>query len=308
MSFLQTFSANAKLLLSGEYLLLKGALALAVPLKFRQLIRIQKGEDAILKWKAEDCNGVWFQSEIEMPFYRIISSSDINIAENLITLLKAAAELNHEFLNECSSKNVSCFLDWDHKWGLGSSSSLIVLVSKWAQIDAFEMHRLVSSGSGYDVFCSASASPILFSLKNDVPKVEYVNFQPPFADNLYFVYLQNKQSSSSAVKSFLNQSNTDENAIREVTEITTQMLKVQTLQEFMTLVSRHELIISETINMIPVRERLFDDFEGVVKSLGAWGGDFVMVATTLEEEKVKKYFADKGYPVIFAWNQMLRFA
>jgi len=38
--------------------------------------------------------------------------------------------------------------------GLGSSSTLIVNISKWANVDPFQVHKLISKGSGYDIAAS----------------------------------------------------------------------------------------------------------------------------------------------------------
>jgi len=47
---------------------------------------------------------------------------------------------------------------------------------------------------------------------------------------------------------------------------------------------------------------LFSDFSGSIKSLGAWGGDFVLVA---HSENPTAYFKEKGYEVIFSYHQMV---
>ncbi len=46
--------------------------------------------------------------------------------------------------------------------------------------------------------------------------------------------------------------------------------------EFEELLILHEKLISKAIGISPIQERLFSDYKGVIKSLGAWGGDFVL--------------------------------
>ena len=55
---MQEFYAHGKLLISGEYLVLKGAIALAVPTKFGQKMQIieEPGSDNIIHWKSYDVN------------------------------------------------------------------------------------------------------------------------------------------------------------------------------------------------------------------------------------------------------------
>ena len=49
----------------------------------------------------------------------------------------------------------------------------------------------------------------------------------------------------------------------------------------------------------------FNDFEGEMKSLGAWGGDFFMAATEWDNDKVIEYFRNKGLDVIFKYNDII---
>ena len=51
-----------------------------------------------------------------------------------------------------------------------------------------------------------------------------------------------------------------------------------------------------------IQEKLFPDFKGVIKSLGAWGGDFVMA---ISKENPTAYFKEKGYPVVLSYEEMI---
>ena len=57
------YRANGKLLLSGEYLVLHGALALAVPLKKGQTLDVYSGKPGFLQWEAYHPDGLWIQAE-----------------------------------------------------------------------------------------------------------------------------------------------------------------------------------------------------------------------------------------------------
>jgi len=65
---------------------------------------------------------------------------------------------------------------------------------------------------------------------------------------------------------------------------------------------KHQAIMSDVLEMLTVKEQLFHDFKGVVKSLGAWGGDFVMV---LSKENPKEYFISKGFETILTYDEMV---
>jgi hypothetical protein len=81
---------------------------------------------------------------------------------------------------------------------------LINNVAQWLQIDAFELLNNSFGGSGYDIACAQKDTPIVYRLENGLPFVEPVTFNPEFTDKLYFVYLNKKQSSKAAIKSYYN--------------------------------------------------------------------------------------------------------
>ena len=47
-----------------------------------------------------------------------------------------------------------------------------------------------------------------------------------------------------------------------------------------------------------IRDR---DYEGQIKSLGAWGGDFILAAGPVNS---KKYFYDKGYNTVLNYKEI----
>ena len=63
--------------------------------------------------------------------------------------------------------------------------------------------------------------------------------------------------------------------------------------------------MGELLGRPTIREPLFTDLEGWVKSLGAWGGDFVMIASPLPAEKLLSYLAAKGLTTVFNYNQLV---
>lgn len=50
---------------------------------------------------------------------------------------------------------------------------------------------------------------------------------------------------------------------------------------------------------------LFHDFPGEIKSLGAWGGDFLLAAASTNVEKQKKYFQQKGFETSFNYKELV---
>ena len=64
----------------------------------------------------------------------------------------------------------------------------------------------------------------------------------------------------------------------------------------------HQVILSNLLETETVKEMLFPDFKGIVKSLGAWGGDFVMV---IAEKNPVDYFESLGYNTILTYQEMI---
>mgnify|MGYP003959591373 FL=1 len=73
-------------------------------------------------------------------------------------------------------------------------------------------------------------------------------------------------------------------------------------KNFNDLIYSHEQIISKLISKKPIKKELFDNFSGEIKSLGAWGGDFIMASC---EEDPSNYFKNKGYSTIFKYTDII---
>ena len=300
----QKYYTHGKFLLTGEYLVLKGALALALPLKLGQSLTIETVCTPSLQWNAYKHNGPWFSVTMNTENLEIINSDDQPKAEKLSEILKAVKQLN-----PAAFKDGLCFetrLDFDPNWGLGSSSTLIANLARWANVNPYELLKLTFGGSGYDIACATAEQPIYYQLIDNQPNVEIIDFNPSFAEHLFFIYQGQKQSSSKEIKAFLAKSNPIDlqKDIEAVSEISRAVPKCQSLEEFAMLMQCHERIISRCIGQEPVQKR-FPDFEGVLKSLGAWGGDFILAATRWGENQVKEYFKGKGLEVVFGYKEIV---
>ena len=51
-----------------------------------------------------------------------------------------------------------------------------------------------------------------------------------------------------------------------------------------------------------IKKELFSDFEGSIKNLGAWGGDFILASCL---SNPSSYFIDKGFNVVINFNEMI---
>lgn len=302
------FHANGKLLLSGEYFVLDGARAIGLPCKYGQSLEITPlDEEGFIYWKSKTMNGEnWFEGTFHISDLSILKTSDHKIAAVLQNILRQAKKLNPKFLKNKTALKVETKLEFPRLWGLGTSSTLIYNIAAWSELDPFHLSANTLGGSGYDIACAGSDGPVLYQLSEGKPKVKKIGFDPEFKEHLYFVYLAKKQNSREGITRYREKARFNAENIFAISKLTDAFLAAKTLEDFQKIIFAHEQIVSDTIEMPKVQDLYFSDFEGVVKSLGAWGGDFVLVATELSETKTKRYFNNKGFNTFLPYEQMIR--
>lgn len=299
------FYSHGKLLFTGEYLVLDGAKALAVPTNGGQYLTVKSIDEPKLIWRSFDENNqVWFEDEFLLLDLKG-SKPDNDITIKLLEILLVAKELNSDFLMSRSGFYVTTKLTFDKSFGLGTSSSLIANIAKWANIDPYQLLWKSFRGSGYDLACATSVSPLVYSIIDELPVINTIVFNPLFKDQIYFVYLNKKQDSKEGILHYRTLSEkTKEGAIIEVNRLVELIIECCELKVFNSLLKAHEKVISELIKVTTVQETLFPDYtKGIVKSLGAWGGDFVLV--TVNDKSDLNYFLENGYGTIFSYDEML---
>jgi len=159
-------------------------------------------------------------------------------------------------------------------------------------------------GSGYDIAAAGNNLPITYQLTDNGPVSFTADFNPPFREYLFFVYLNRKQNSREAIAHYRNQANEDiQGLIDKVSGITEQIIRSESLEEFKIFLKAHETLISKAIHLPRIQTELFPDYPGVIKSLGGWGGDFIL-ATGREAEKA--YFKEKGYHSILDYQDLIK--
>jgi mevalonate kinase len=302
----QTFYSNGKLLLTGEYLVIDGASALAIPTQKGQSLSVKETEEGSqLIWKSWTYdNQCWLDVHFSLPDFSIEKSSDQNKSKWLQKLLFSVRELDPSFLTKTNSIEVETNLDFPRNWGLGSSSTLINNVAQWAQVDPFSLHFKVSNGSGYDIACAKEDSPIVYSTQHQIQTINPIQLEKSFFDQVFFVHLNKKQNSFEAVTSY-NDIKTEielQQCIESLNQITNKFIQADTLQEWEAAMNEHEHLISNIIEQETIKEKLFPMYPNSIKSLGAWGGDFIMATGALND---MNYFIHKGYNTIIQWKDMV---
>lgn len=302
---MQHYYSNGKLLLSGEYLILDGALGLALPTSYGQSMEISPISGGMLLWEStNELKQTWFKAEYDLNNLSVQGhEGDQSIAITLQKILQKAKNLNSEFLEPNKGYMVRTYLDFPRNWGLGTSSTLINNIAQWAKVDPYQLLFESFGGSGYDIACAKSNSAITYKLKDGIPLSTSVKFDPPFKDQLYFVHLNKKQISKDSISEYKKGSTINSLYLERITKITERILKCSALKEFAILLAEHESILSNILKKQPVQELLFKDFSGQTKSLGAWGGDFILATGNAE---TPDYFKQKGYETVIPYSKMVK--
>jgi len=296
--------AHGKLLLTGEYAVLDGALALALPVRYGQTLDVTPGETGLLHWTSRDeTGGIWFDAIFTLPGLEPVSASDAPTAERLRQMLHACRRQNPQFLVDTQGRQVSTCTDFPRAWGLGTSSTLIAALARWAAADPYPVLFETLGGSGYDIACAFADGPLLYRLAGARPQVEPVTFEPPFAGQLFFVFLEKKQDSRAGIRHFREHAQQDSGLIEAISALTQSCLQARTLADFSAILLEHEQLIGRALGLPRVQDLYFADFPGVVKSLGAWGGDFVLAAS--DASGVPGYFQEKGFGVCIPYSEMV---
>ena len=293
--------SSGKVLLTGEYVILDGALSLASPSKFGQHLKYEENQSNLINWKSINLDGkIWFECSMRNENLEIKSTSSKKVSDTLIRIINLIREFNPSFLKNNGS-DILTNLTFDKNWGLGSSSTLISNIATLSGVDPYILNNHIFKGSSYDIACANSISPIVYQLKEGQRIIDEVSFKPSFHEKIYFIYLNKKQSSISEIKNY-NNKKVSESTINEISNITSMILQCKTIEAYDKLIESHELIISKLLSKPTIKETLFKDFNGSIKSLGAWGGDMIMVTS---HNDPNGYFKEKGYSTIFRYEELL---
>ena len=297
------FKSNGKLLITSEYLVMKGAMALAIPAKLDQELNVISTNSDFVNWKSfNKDNQIWYEEKFFLDKGALIYHGEKNKMSDLIVRL---FDYIHKFNNpEKSIGNEFIWkINFNINWGLGSSSTLINNLSKWAKVNPYKLLFSVFNGSGYDIACCDKSNPIIFQKKDDYLSVSDTTFNPNFLNNLFLIFLNKKQDTQKSVQNFLETDQSHSEGINQINEIVHEIENVKDITTFESLIERHEKIIANILQMPTIQNEKFPDYNnGVIKSLGSWGGDFVLATG---DEKSVDYFEEKGFNTIRKISDLL---
>lgn len=306
----KNYHSNGKLLLTAEYLVVDGAKALALPCRYGQSLSVEVLEDPEILWESYTDEGkLWFEAIFSvaegqiknLPYASNYQNNEV--AENLEKIFQTIQKMKPELFEE-QGFSFKSRLEFPQIWGLGSSSTLLNNLAEWAGIDAFQLSDQTFGGSGYDIACAKHSSPLIYQRKEGkIPLVETIDFNPSYKEFLFFVHLGRKQNSREGIQRYKKLNPGDKsNWVKHVSKLTEEILKSEDLFTFEKLIDEHERLISNVIEVHSVQNTLFIDYPRMMKSLGAWGGDFILATGGTEE---RNYFKDRGYTTIVRYDDMV---
>lgn len=299
------FYSHGKLLITSEYAVLDGAKALAVATTYGQGLKILSRHHNHIKWTSFDDNDTpWFQAKLKETrgYIEVISASNTTIAERLCQILNAAIQLSTTPF-ELNGLVIETHLDFNRNWGLGTSSTLINNIANWFQINAYSLLAETFGGSGYDIACAQLSKPLIYKLSSTGPLSTPVKLHWDFTNQLYFVYLNQKQNSRSGISDYRSRNRITEEHIEQLNSITAALITTRSFEVFEALVQEHNTIISYLIGQDSLQQTVFSDFNGTIKNLGAWGGDFILVTS---KTNPTSYFNSKGLSVVIPFSTMVK--
>ena len=296
----QKFHSNGKLLLTGEYVVLDGATALAIPTKFGQSLEVWISEKPGIHWQSiDEKDNIWFTEFFDSKGF-LPTDPECKDSITISKIFQEAKALNPNFLTRNKGFQVRTKLDFPRNWGLGTSSTLINNLANWAKVDAFTLLSNSFGGSGYDIAAAQNDFPLLYQ-RIKKPKIIPVELTWNFTDSLFFIYLNKKQDSKEGIARY-KKTNVEKDILSQISEISHALPNSRSLLDFENLINLHEKIISKIIDLPTVKSLLFSDYPHTIKSLGAWGGDFILATGT---KNSMEYFRKRGFQTIVPFNDML---
>ncbi|MCI3937975.1 GYDIA family GHMP kinase [Chryseobacterium aahli] len=291
-----------KLMLTSEYFAVDGALVLAVPTKLGQEFFFEEKHDGkyLIFWEAYHQNKLWLKAVIDYKNWQILETNITSSAEFILKTLKNVQTLSKIKLKSTDSYYLKTNLQFPADYGLGSSSTLMNNLSEWSEIDPFHLNTMSLGGSGYDIAVAKAKSAVLYQNKPEI-HFEKVDFNPKFKNELIFIHLNQKQDSREGINLYKSKIKS-QNLVDEFSNLTRNILLCDELDKFSDLMVLHEQRISDFIEIPTVKSFFFADCAKFVKSLGAWGGDFVMSA---KFEGYEDYFWGKGFSTVFEWGDLI---
>lgn len=299
----QHFFSHGKLLLTSEYVVLDGAKALAIPTKPGQDLSAEKIDDhrSLIHWETYREGKLWLKTCIDYKNLFVTETNIANASAFILKIFSTLKDMGSESLEADYSYILKSNVQFPENFGLGSSSTLMNNIANWGNVDAFALNDIALGGSGYDIAVAKAGAPIIYTRNGGNKTVETVNYSPSFKDQLLFVHLNKKQDSREGITMY-KQMEKSQDLIHYFSELTDEILISENLENFSLIMEDHEKTMSIFLKIPTVKEKYFKNAPSFFKSLGAWGGDFILTTKFCDYEN---YFLHNGFPNFFSYDELI---
>lgn len=299
----QHFFSHGKLLLTSEYVVLDGAKALAIPTKPGQDLSAEKIDDhrSLIHWETYREGKLWLKTCIDYKNLFVTETNIANASAFILKIFSTLKDMGSESLEADYSYILKSNVQFPENFGLGSSSTLMNNIANWGNVDAFALNDIALGGSGYDIAVAKARAPIIYTRNGGNKTVETVNYSPGFKDQLLFVHLNKKQDSREGITMY-KQMEKSQDLIHYFSELTDEILISENLENFSLIMEDHEKTMSNFLKIPTVKEKYFKNAPSFFKSLGAWGGDFILTTKFCDYEN---YFLHNGFPNFFSYDELI---
>ena len=103
------------------------------------------------------------------------------------------------------------------------------------------------------------------------------------------------------MKEYKKQNILNKSIINNISKISTDLISTSNINEFRRLIDYHENIMSSVLRINSINKK-FSDYEGSIKSLGAWGGDFFFA---VGPEDSLDYFKKRNYKIGYKYADFI---
>ena len=264
-------------MLCGEYAVLCGALAIAFPTKFRQCMEVEYREGSgNVHWQSYDFEGFqWLRCSFH-PNDDCSTHPLKNVLNPIMAMLRYVQQQKPDAMPADQDITFRVKASFRKEWGLGSSSALIANIARWSGVDPWELMQLSFPGSGYDVAVAFHGKALMYKIDSGHRNIRFLDYVPAWLDDFRVVFTGKKVNSRDSVNENRSMFHKLEPHVEELDRIAMGLLTADSCQEACALLQRYESILSRELEMEP-GARLFPAYTGTIKSLGAWGGDAILV-------------------------------
>ena len=280
-------ASPGKIMLCGEYAVLCGALAIAFPTKFRQCMEVEylPGSGNI-HWQSFDFEGFqWLRCSFH-PNDDCSTHPLKNVLQPIVAMLRHVQQYKPDAMPADKDITFRVKASFRKEWGLGSSSALIANIARWSGLDPWELMQLSFPGSGYDVAVAFHGKSMVYRIENEQRNIRFLDYVPEWLNSFRVVFTGKKVNSRDSVNENKAMFHKLEPHVEELDRIALGLLAVESCEEACELLQRYEAILARELEMEP-GAHLFPGYSGTIKSLGAWGGDAILVEYRPDEfEKV----------------------